>query len=144
MRPVIVLVMTLATCACTQNVTKDPSQETQATSATGAPPATSSSGGAPFAYDSRSPNWQVTSIKLSDNRWRLELRMRRWHTGGAGEAEVLFHDQARELAAQQGYRHYVVMSFVQGIESTAPIAQRWARGEIELQESVPPMPLEKP
>ena len=64
--------------------------------------------------------------------------MRRWHTGGDGEAEVVFRDQARELAEKQGYRHYVVLSLVQGIESTAPIAQRWARGEIEA--AMPPMP----
>jgi hypothetical protein len=155
MRSAIVLVAVLATCACAQNVTKDPSEEKQATPAAAAPPATSSSaadaspqagsGAAPqVAHDPRSPNWQVTAIKLSDNHWRLELRMRPWHTGGDGEAEVLLHNQARELAEQQGYRHYVVLSFVQGIESSAPIAQRWARGEIELQEALPPMPREKP
>jgi hypothetical protein len=70
--------------------------------------------------------------------------MRRWHTGGDGEAEELFRSRARGLADQQGYRHYVVLSWVQGIDSTLPIAQRWARGEIELTEAVPPMPLEGP
>jgi hypothetical protein len=155
MRSAIVLVAVLATCACAQTATKDPSVETQATPAAAAPPAngpsaaaaappTGSSAAGTAAEDPSSPNWQVTSIKLSDNRWRLELRMRRWHTGGDGEAEVLLHDQARKLAEEQGYRHYVVLSFVQGIESTVPIAQRWARGEIELQEALPPMPLEKP
>jgi hypothetical protein len=97
-----------------------------------------------FAYDPRAPNWQVRSIKLSDNRWRLELRMRRWHTGGDGEAEVVFRERAREIAEKQGYRYFVVLSLVQGIESTVPIAQRWARGEIELQDAMPPMPLEGP
>ena len=87
----------------------------------------------PSSHTARTrPTGSIATIKLADNRWRLELRMRRWHTGGDGEAEVLFRDQARELADKQGYRHYVVLSWVQGIESTVPIAQRWARGEIEL------------
>lgn len=172
MRFAIVLVAAFAACGCSQNAVQTSPQETEAEAGTAtapeltpvplntatAPPdstasrgasgnaAPASSAGEPamFAYDPRAPNWRVASIKLSDNRWRLELRMRRWHTGGDGEAEALFRDQARDLAQKQGYRHYVVLSWVQGIESTAPIAQRWARGEIELQEAMPPMPLDKP
>lgn len=144
MRATLVLIAALAACGCSQSAPKNPPDATQSATANGPAPAADQSEPAMFAYDPRAPNWQVRSIKLSDNRWRLELRMRRWHTGGDGEAEVVFRDQARELAQKQGYRHYVVLSLVQGIESTAPIAQRWARGEIELQEAMPPMPLDKP
>ena len=144
MRSAVVLAAALAACACTQNAAKDPPQETQPTAPAGAPTAAGSSGGIHFAYAPDAPNWKVTPIKLSDNHWRLELRMRRWHTGGAGEAELLFRQEAQELAAKQGYLHYVVLNFTEGIESTAPIAQRWARGEIVLQDALPPMPLYKP
>jgi len=144
MRTVLVLIAALAAWGCAQTAPKSPPDPTQSPPANGAESAADQSEPAMFAYDPRAPNWQVRSIKLADNRWRVELRMRRWHTGGDGEAEVLFRDQARELAQKQGYRHYVILSWVQGIESTAPVAQRWARGEIELQEAMPPMPLDKP
>ena len=144
MRTAMVLIAAWAACGCTQPAPKSPPDATQSSPANGAAPAADQSEPAMFAYDPRAPNWQVRSTKLADNRWRLELRMRRWHTGGDGEAEVVFRERAREIAAEQGYRHFVVLSLVQGIESTAPIAQRWARGEIELTEAMPPMPLDKP
>jgi hypothetical protein len=144
MRFAIVLVAALAACGCSQNAAKPASGPPQAAPPADAQAADRSSEPAPSSDDPPAPNWQVKSIKLSDNRWRVELRMRRWHTGGDGEAEVLFRAQARELAEQQGYRHYVVLSWVQGIESSVPIAQRWARGEIELQEALPPMPVDRP
>lgn len=144
MRFAIVLVTALAACGCSQNAAKPASEQPQAAPSTNAQPADGSSEPAPSSDDPPAANWQVKSIKLADNRWRVELRMRRWHTGGDGEAEVLFRDQARELAEQQGYRHYVVLSWVQGIASSVPIAQRWARGEIELQEALPPMPVDRP
>ncbi len=153
MRFAIVLLAAAAACGCSQNVTKNPTEQTEAAQPTApgrgaAPPADNAApaSGEPaqFAYSPDAPNWSIAATKLADNRWRLELRMRRWHTGGDGEAEVLFREEARELADKQGYRHYVVLSWVQGIDSTAPIAQRWARGEVELTEALPPMPLDKP
>ena len=143
MRIILVLIAGLAACGCTQNAPKSPPDATQSPPAKGAGAADQSEP-VMFASDPRAPNWQITSIKLADNRWRPERRMRRWHPGGDGEAEGLFRDQARELAQKQGYRHSLVLSWVEGIESTAPIAQRWARGEIELQQAMPPMPLDKP
>jgi hypothetical protein len=144
MRSAIILITALAACGCAQNATQPAAEAPQAAPAPDAPPPEAANEPAEAAIDSRAPNWRIESIKLADNRWRVELRMRSWHTGGDGEAEVLFRDQARELAQEQGYRHYVVLSWVQGIESSFPFPRRWARGDVELQDAVPPMPLDQP
>lgn len=144
MRPSLVLSAALAVCGCAQYAAQPATDAQQPASAANTPPPRASGESAEPSLDSRAPNWRVASIKLADNRWRVDLRMRSWHTGGDGEAEVLFHDQARELAQEQGYRHYVVLNWVQGIESSFPFPQRWARGVVELQDAVPPMPLDKP
>ena len=144
MRLTLVLIAAVAACGCAQYPAQPPTEAPPPAPAADVPEPQASDEPAQPSLDSRAPNWRIESIKLADNRWRVELRMRSWHTGGDGEAEVLFRDQARELAQEQGYRHYVVLSWVQGIESSFPFPRRWARGDVELQDAVPPMPLDKP
>jgi hypothetical protein len=94
--------------------------------------------------DPLAPNWEVTQTKLADNRWRINMRMKNFTTGGAGEATELLHRHAEELAQSQGYRRYQILTWTQGIQSNVPFAHRWARGEIALGEHIPPMPEENP
>ena len=97
-----------------------------------------------YVVDPLAPNWEVKEAKLADNRWRLDMRMKRWTTGGDGEAVELLHRQAERLAQLQGYSTYRVLSWNEGIQSDMPIAQRWARGVVLLEGYMPPMPEEKP
>ena len=97
-----------------------------------------------YVVDPLAPNWEVKEIKLADNQWRLDMRMKRWTTGGDGEAIDLLHRQAERLAQLQGYSNYRILAWNEGIQSDMPIAQRWARGVVLLEGYVPPMPEEKP
>jgi hypothetical protein len=97
-----------------------------------------------YVVDPLAPNWEVQEGKVTDNRWRIALRKKNWTTGGDGEAVELLHRHAAQLAQRQGYRSYQILTFSEGVQSDMPIAHRWARGEIELKEYLPPMPDEAP
>jgi hypothetical protein len=100
--------------------------------------------GAWYVVDPLAPNWEVQEGKVTDNRWRIAMRKKNWTTGGDGEAVELLHRHAAQLAQRQGYRSYQILTFTEGVQSDMPIAHRWARGEIELKEYLPPMPEELP
>jgi hypothetical protein len=90
--------------------------------------------------DPLAPNWEVKEGRTADNRWRIAMRKKNFTTGGDGEAVELLHRHAARLAETQGYRRYQIVTFTEGVQSDVPFAHRWARGEIELKEYVPPMP----
>jgi hypothetical protein len=93
-----------------------------------------------YVVDPLAPNWQVMEGRSADNRWHIDLRKKNFTTGGDGEAIELLHRHAARLAELQGYRRYQILSYKEGVQSDMPFAHRWARGEIELKEYVPPMP----
>jgi hypothetical protein len=94
-----------------------------------------------YVVDPLAPNWAVAQTRVSDNRWRIAMQKKRFTTGGDGEAVMLLHSQAHKLAATSGFRSYKILSWSEGVQSDMPIAYRWARGEVELHEYAPPMPV---
>lgn len=93
-----------------------------------------------YVVDPLAPNWKVMEGRSADNRWHIDMRKKNFTTGGDGEAIELLHRHAAKLAELQGYRRYQILSYKEGVQSDIPFAHRWARGEIELREYVPPMP----
>ncbi len=93
-----------------------------------------------YVVDPLAPNWEVVEAKVADNRWRLALRKKHFTTGGDGEAVMLLHRHAERLAESQGYRSYQILQWQEGIQSDMPLAHRWARGEVELRDYLPPIP----
>jgi hypothetical protein len=93
-----------------------------------------------LVVDPLAPNWEVVEAKVADNRWRVALRKKNFTTGGDGEAIMLLHRHAERLAEVQGYRSYQVLQWQEGVQSDMPLAHRWARGEVELREYMPPIP----
>ena len=77
-------------------------------------------------------NWELVESRLADDRYMLSLRMRRFHSGGDGEARALFHRRARELAQLGGFAGYEVVSYAEGIDSSLPFAQRVGEGVVQL------------
>ena len=96
-----------------------------------------------YVVDPLAPNWEVGGTKVSDNRWRIAMQMKRFTTGGNGEAVMLLHREAERLAAANGYRAYKILGWSEGVQSDMPIGYRWGRGEIELREPAPPTPEER-
>lgn len=85
-----------------------------------------------YVIDPAAPNWEVARTQISPTRYRIELRMKRFHTGGDGEAEPLFTRHAEGIAEDLGAGEYRLVSYNEGIDSETAVARRWARGVIEL------------
>lgn len=83
-------------------------------------------------YDPLAPNWEIEEAKLADDSYRLSMKMKRFHTGGSGEALQVLKRRARQLQEEHGFVAYQIASYSEGIESQTPIAQRVAEGTIRL------------
>ncbi|GAB4175149.1 MAG: hypothetical protein Fur0039_17550 [Rhodocyclaceae bacterium] len=91
-------------------------------------------GAAALAYvvlDPLAPNWHIEEARLAPDRYALSLAMKRIAAGGEGEARVVFHRRAAQLAAASGYGGYEVLSYTEGIESQLP-ARRVGEGLVRL------------
>jgi len=88
-------------------------------------------------YDPLAPNWEVVEAKVADNVYVLDLKMKRSHTGGSGEAMMVIKRRAEQLRRENGFASYRVVDYVEGIESSTPIAQRYAQGLVQMARSTP-------
>lgn len=75
-----------------------------------------------------SSNWVVEEAPAGDDRVRLTLQMRRFHAGGAGEARMVFHQRAREIARLNDYDDYQVIEYSESLNSAMFASQRTAEG----------------
>ena len=82
--------------------------------------------------DPLAPNWKVDVEPLGTRRYRLNLTMKRFITGGEGESTQVFRRAAEKLQHEGGFAEYAVLSYSEGIESKVTIAQRVASGVVEL------------
>ena len=84
-----------------------------------------------FVVDPLAPNWTVRSMRMSEERYRLDLRMKRIQMGGAGEAYQLFQLHAEDMMRAQGYASYTIARYQEGQESNW-VSERVASGDIIL------------
>jgi hypothetical protein len=83
-------------------------------------------------YDPLAPNWEIKEQRLADDTYRLDLRMKRYHTGGQGEAMQVLRRRAAALQAQGGFRDFQVVEYAEGIESKTFGAHRYAEARLKL------------
>lgn len=88
-------------------------------------------------YDPLAPNWEIVEAKVSPDVYVFDLKMKRFHIGGSGEAMLVIKRRAEQLRRENGYTRFQVVDYAEGIESSTPIAQRFAQGIIQLS---PPRP----
>lgn len=81
--------------------------------------------------DPLAPNWSVSEAKMGNDYYAISMRMKRFYTGGAGEAEQVFKRRAEQLARQQGYSGYEIVSYSESIDSGF-VPQRTGEGVIML------------
>ena len=82
--------------------------------------------------DPLAPNWKVDVEPLGTRRYRLNLTMKRFFSGGEGESTQVFRRAAEKLQHEGGFAEYAILSYSEGIESKVTIAQRVASGVVEL------------
>lgn len=85
-----------------------------------------------LVYDPLAPNWQIEESRLNDDTYRLSLKMKRYHTGGAGESIQILKRRASQLQYEQGFGTYQILEYTEGIDSETIGARRVADGVIRL------------
>jgi hypothetical protein len=85
-----------------------------------------------WIVDPLAPNWKVEVEPLGTRRYRLNLTMKRFISGGEGESTQVLRRAAQKLQHEGGYSDYLLLSYTEGIESKVTIAQRVASGVVEL------------
>lgn len=83
-------------------------------------------------YDPLAPNWEVEESRISDDTYRFSMKMKRYHTGGAGESIQILKRRAGKLKYEQGYSEYRILEYSESIDSQTLGAQRTAEGLIRL------------
>lgn len=83
-------------------------------------------------YDPLAPNWEIEQMRLDEDTFRLSLRMKRYHTGGAGESMQVVKRRAQQLQSQLGFGGYQIMEYSEGIDSETLGARRVAESTIKL------------
>lgn len=85
-----------------------------------------------LVYDPLAPNWEIEESRLNEDTYRFSLKMKRYHTGGAGESIQVLKRRASQLQFEQGFASYQIMEYTEGIESQTIGARRMAEGTIRL------------
>lgn len=80
--------------------------------------------------DPLAPNWSIEEARFPGHHVRMNLAMKRYYAGGAGEARVIFHRRARDLMRAGGYASYEVVEYSEGMESSVLGSQRTAEGVV--------------
>lgn len=85
-----------------------------------------------FVYDPLAPNWEIEESKLSPDVYRFSMKMKRYHTGGAGESVQILKRRASQLQYENGFSSYQILEYTEGIDSQTIGARRMAEGTIRL------------
>lgn len=85
-----------------------------------------------LVYDPLAPNWEIEESKLSPEVYRFSMKMKRYHTGGAGESMQILKRRASQLQLENGFGNYQILEYTEGIDSQTIGARRVAEGTIRL------------
>ena len=85
-----------------------------------------------MVYDPLAPNWEIGESKLNQDTYRFALKMKRYHTGGAGESIQILKRRASTLQYEQGFGDYQILEYNEGIDSETIGARRVAHGVVKL------------
>lgn len=131
--------LVLAACSSSSNrgASLIPDQELRLTSALSVPLGSIASaafvvGAIHVIYDPLAPNWEIEEARLGDDTVRFSLRMKRYHTGGAGESLQIVKRRAVQLQNELGYGGYQLLEYSEGIDSQTLGARRVADGMVKL------------
>jgi len=91
-------------------------------------------GGIAYAVlDPLAPTWEIEEAPLGDEHIHFSLQMKRYYSGGAGEARALFNRRARELMRLNDFDEYRVVEYSESLEASLFGSRRKAEGVIQLQ-----------
>lgn len=83
-------------------------------------------------YDPLAPNWEIQEKRLDAQRFYLSLVMKRFNTGGDGDALSIIKRRAQDLVLANGMGYYRVEALEQRIDSQTIGARRMAEAVVVL------------
>ena len=89
-------------------------------------------GAAYWILDPLAPNWDIEEARLPENHVHFQLSMKRYYTGGAGEARAVFNRRAKALMREGGYSGYEIVEYSEALDSSVLGSKRTAEGVIRL------------
>lgn len=85
-----------------------------------------------IVYDPLAPNWEIEESRLNEDTYRFSMKMKRYHTGGAGESIQILKRRASQLQYEHRFAGYHILEYTEGIDSQTIGARRVADGTIKL------------
>lgn len=82
--------------------------------------------------DPLAPNWSIEEARLDPQLVHFDLKMKRYYSGGAGEARQVFTRRAKALVRAGDFATYQVLEYNESLDSSVLGAQRRAEGVIRL------------
>lgn len=82
--------------------------------------------------DPLAPNWDIEEAAFPDNHYYMTLKMKRYYSGGAGEARMVFQQRAKTLMLRAGFDAYEISEYKESLDSSMLGSQRVAQGVIAL------------
>jgi hypothetical protein len=89
-------------------------------------------GAAYLVLDPLSPNWRLEEAPMGDDHVHFSLQMKRYYTGGAGEARAILNRRAGDLMRLNGFDSYEVVHYSEGLDSSVLGSRRTAEGVVRL------------
>jgi len=89
-------------------------------------------GAAWLILDPLAPNWDIEEARLPENHVHFQMSMKRYYTGGAGEARTVFNRRAKALMREGGYSGYEILEYSEALDSSVLGSKRTAEGVIRL------------
>ncbi len=78
------------------------------------------------------PGWSIEQTRIGDKLFRIEVRRKRFTSGGDGEAAQVIYRHAEQITRRYGYSSYTVMEFTEGIDTMFLVSQRVAQSVIQV------------
>lgn len=89
-------------------------------------------GAAWLILDPLAPNWDIEEAHLPEDHIHFQMSMKRFYTGGAGEARAVFNRRAKTLMREGGYNGYEIVEYSEALDSSVLGSKRTAAGVIRL------------
>lgn len=83
-------------------------------------------------YDPLAPNWEIEELQVSDDTYRFALKMKRFHTGGAGESLQILKRRVGQIQQSLGFASYQILEYSEGVDSETLGSRRVAEGLVRL------------
>lgn len=134
---VFAVVVSLSGCSTTSTMPLIPAKSVYLTASTSVSYATLATAAVVAAailivYDPLAPNWEIEESRLNEDTYRFSMKMKRYHTGGAGESIQILKRRASQLQYEQRFAGYQILEYTEGIDSQTVGARRVADGTIKL------------